>query len=69
MKRVLIAGATSAIAHAAARRFAGEGATLMLAARDPRIPRVSTTIPGWSRSLTMPSSRTSPSPRGCTSTT
>lgn len=35
MKRVLIAGATSAIAHAAARRFAGEGATLMLAARDP----------------------------------
>ena len=35
MKRILIAGATSAIAHAAARRFAAEGAALMLAARDP----------------------------------
>ncbi len=35
MRRVLVAGATSAIAQAAARRFAAEGAELMLAARDP----------------------------------
>lgn len=34
-ERVLIAGATSAIAHATARRFATEGAALFLAARDP----------------------------------
>jgi len=33
--RVLIAGATSAIAHAAAKRFAAEGAHLFLAGRDP----------------------------------
>jgi len=32
---VLIAGATSAIAHATARRFAAEGAALYLAGRDP----------------------------------
>ena len=33
--RVLIAGATSAIAHATARRFAADGADLFLAGRDP----------------------------------
>lgn len=35
MKRILIVGATSAIAEAAARRFAAEGAALALLARDP----------------------------------
>jgi len=33
--RVLVAGATSAIAHATARHFAEDGAALFLAARDP----------------------------------
>lgn len=36
MKRVLVVGATSAIAHATAMRFAAAGASLCLAARDPR---------------------------------
>lgn len=35
MKRILLAGATSAIAEAAARRFAADGDALALAGRDP----------------------------------
>lgn len=35
MKRILVVGATSAIAHETARRFAADGACLFLAARDP----------------------------------
>ncbi len=35
MKRILIVGATSAIATACARRWAGEGAAFVLFARDP----------------------------------
>jgi decaprenylphospho-beta-D-erythro-pentofuranosid-2-ulose 2-reductase len=36
VRRILIAGATSAIAQEAAKRFAAEGASLLLAARDPQ---------------------------------
>lgn len=35
MKRIVIVGATSAIAQATARRWAGQGAALVLVARDP----------------------------------
>ncbi len=35
-EHVLIVGATSAIAHAVARRYAADGAALFLAARDPQ---------------------------------